>query len=116
MPPASHALPSRQPVISSAEAGRSSFLIVFKSIGRLSSAFRNLDGSLVASCAPRTRRSRRSTQRQGNCNSVLGPGPGVMSVGHCLEPNGTSGGRNGVMPSLPDSATMASRALLPISS
>ena len=27
-----------------------------------------------------------------------GPGPGVTKVGHCLEPNGTNGGRNGVMP------------------
>src|SRR5260221_338788 len=28
------------------------------------------------------------------------PGPGVTSVGHCLEPNGTSGGRNALVPRL----------------
>ena len=27
----------------------------------------------------------------------MAPGPGVISVGHCLEPNGTAGGRNGLL-------------------
>ena len=45
-----------------------------------------------------------------------GPGPGVTRVGHCLEPNGTSGGRNGFMSRLASSAMIAVRASPPISS
>ena len=47
---------------------------------------------------------------------VYPPGPGVTSVGHCFEPNGTGGGRNGFIPRLVLSATMAARASPPISS
>ena len=47
---------------------------------------------------------------------VVGPGPGVISVGHCFEPNGTSGGRNGFVPRLALSAMIAARASPPISS
>jgi hypothetical protein len=45
-----------------------------------------------------------------------GPGPGVIRIGHCLESNGTTGGRNGFFPSLALSAAMATRASPPISS
>ena len=38
-----------------------------------------------------------------------GPGPGVIKVGHWCEPNGTTGGSNGVMPRLALSAMMAAR-------
>ena len=41
---------------------------------------------------------------------VVGPGPGVTSVGHCFEPNGTSGGRNGFVPRLALSAMVVSVA------
>src|ERR1700674_4659070 len=52
------------------------------------------------------------------CRSAMdaGPGPGVTRVGHCLEPNGTGGGRNGVIPRLASSAMIAARASPPISS
>src|SRR3954468_2995383 len=109
--------------MASAELGRSRVLIVFKSIAVFPTRFYGeameadpRDPALSLGCLHERAGSRRKLQSQRNSNSVLGPAPGVMSVGHCLEPNGTSGGRNGVMPSLADSATMASRALLPISS
>ena len=40
-----------------------------------------------------------------------GPGPGVTNVGHCFEPNGTAGGRNGAIPLFWVSETIASRLL-----
>ena len=43
-------------------------------------------------------------------------GPGVTSVGHCFEPNGTAGGRNAVVSRLALSAMMAARASPPINS
>ncbi len=45
-----------------------------------------------------------------------GPGPGVINVGHCFEPSGTGGGKNGFIPRLAVSATMAARASPPINS
>src|SRR6516225_10127507 len=48
--------------------------------------------------------------RHGTSASEVGPGPGVISVGHCFEPNGTAGGRNGFMPRFSVSAMMAARA------
>src|SRR5947199_10565368 len=42
------------------------------------------------------------------------PGPGVTNVGHCVEPNGTAGGENGVIPRLALSAILAARACPPI--
>jgi hypothetical protein len=46
----------------------------------------------------------------------VGPGPGAIRIGHCFESNGTGGGRNGVVPRLALSATMAARASPPINS
>src|SRR6516164_7664501 len=54
--------------------------------------------------------------RHGTSASEVGPGPGVISVGHCFEPNGTAGGRNGFMPRFSVSAMIAARASPPISS
>src|SRR5262249_50722780 len=49
----------------------------------------------------------------GTSASEVGPGPGVISVGHCFKPNGTAGGRNGFMPRFSVSAMMAARASPP---
>jgi hypothetical protein len=48
--------------------------------------------------------------------SDAGPGPGVTNAGHCLEPNGTTGGRNAVMPRFLVSATIATLPSPPINS
>src|SRR5580704_2193843 len=40
------------------------------------------------------------TGDHGRSEREPGPGPGVIRIGHCLESNGTTGGRNGLMPSL----------------
>ena len=68
---------------------------------------------------PRRRRTLRRPGGPGphfSSEMEVGPGPGVTSVGHCLEPNGTGGGRNAFVPRLALSAMMAARASPPISS
>src|SRR5213080_451837 len=52
----------------------------------------------------------------GRSAKEAGPDPVVTSIGHCFEPHGTSGGRNGVVPRLAFSAMIAARASPPISS
>ena len=49
-------------------------------------------------------------------SSEVGPGPGVIRVGHCLEPNGTAGGRVGCLPRRCISEMMVLRPSPPISS
>ena len=43
----------------------------------------------------------RARGESGQFGERRGARAGVINVGHCLEPNGTSGGRNGVIPRLP---------------
>src|SRR3984893_399174 len=56
------------------------------------------------------------TGDHGRSEREPGPGHGVIRIGHCLESNGTTGGRNGLMPSLALSLMIAARASPPISS
>ena len=110
VPPASQAYPSRHCVISSAEAGRFTSVMVLR--------------FMLRSCASQVRRwtsgarALRPGRRgaHGRSASDVGPGPGVIKVGHCFEPNGTAGGRNGFIPSLALSAMIAARPSPPISS
>ena len=44
----------------------------------------------------------RGQKAHGRSASDVGPGPGVIRVGHWFEPNGTAGGRNGFTPRFSD--------------
>src|ERR1700681_3424267 len=57
-----------------------------------------------------------NARHHGSSVMEVGPGPGAIRIGHCFESNGTGGGRNGLVPSLALSATIAARASPPINS